>query len=472
MSVLDLPQAAIVALALVIVGAIAVRVISILSGWAPAGPIALLAGAPLVPTVQIVAHLSTDDLLPLLGLAMLLWRSGWSPPRGGVLARVALVAVVAATSARVVASAVNGSDAWGVTTMLIEAVARPAVLTATAILVATTLPREIRQRVAAVSLACVGTFEGAFGVVAFTVSLPGRIGIQPERLLETLGGCTGRVTGTLGLSPNHIGAVFVVTIPMTLAVAIDERGWRRWAWVAASGLQAAALMLTFTRSSIVLAALAAFAFLVYRRQLVVLAAGLVLTAVFTMVVTGAACPTAIQPPQPSTSGGPSAAVQPSSEPLGPAILDRFGDQNDRLALWYSAARIMFDHPLAGVGLGQMPATIAANPAAYRATPFGPATSSAHNTILLAGAETGILGALAMLVVNSALVLIALGWVVREGNSALQTAAAVAVIAFLAQGMVNNLLTVPATATLLSLLVGAFVGERARVFPRIPSRAAG
>ena len=34
------------------------------------------------------------------------------------------------------------------------------------------------------------------------------------------------------------------------------------------------------------------------------------------------------------------------------FVDRFGDGNDRLALWYSGTRLMLDFPWAGVGLGQ------------------------------------------------------------------------------------------------------------------------
>jgi len=97
-----------------------------------------------------------------------------------------------------------------------------------------------------------------------------------------------------------------------------------------------------------------------------------------------------------------------------------------------------------------------DPDRYVSTPFGKSTSSAHNTVLLAGAETGVAGAVSMAVLNAVIALAALRllWP-RSRRPAIYTAAALAMIAFLAQGMLNNLFTVPATGTLLAVVVGAF-----------------
>ena len=91
------------------------------------------------------------------------------------------------------------------------------------------------------------------------------------------------------------------------------------------------------------------------------------------------------------------------------------------------------------------------------TPVGPATSSAHNTILLAGAETGIFGALAAVLINLGLGLAALrtAWRGWKQSEPLLVAAAFAIAGYLVQGMVNNLFEVGATSVLFALTIGAF-----------------
>src|SRR4029079_787141 len=131
--------------------------------------------------------------------------------------------------------------------------------------------------------------------------------------------------------------------------------------------------------------------------------------------------------------------------------------------------ITLDHPLAGVGLGGMADTLKADPR-YSRTPYGTATSSAHNTVLLAGAETGVAGALAAAAINIGLALVALrcAWRGRTRHDPLLAAAALAILAFLAQGMFNNLFEVGATGVLLALLVGAFAsGDHAEPDGRNP-----
>ena len=61
--------------AALVVGAVLVaRQVSRRLAWDAAGPIALIAAAPLLPHVTVLASLSFDDLLPLVGLGMLVWR--------------------------------------------------------------------------------------------------------------------------------------------------------------------------------------------------------------------------------------------------------------------------------------------------------------------------------------------------------------------------------------------------------------
>ncbi len=92
------------------------------------------------------------------------------------------------------------------------------------------------------------------------------------------------------------------------------------------------------------------------------------------------------------------------------------DVPDRLALWYAATLMMIDHPLTGVGPGRT-IQLAQNVDRYEDTPFGAAESSAHNSVLLAGAETGVIGALGALLVNIGFALAALRILVRARRPA-------------------------------------------------------
>jgi len=441
-----------IGLAVLVAAAVAARYVSRWAGWAPAGPIALIAAAPLVPRLPLLFSLTLDDLAPLLGLGLLLLQLPVPRLTNDRLLRVVLVAVILATMARIASALVNGDGVEGSLIMLVKGIARPALLVGIVAYAAIAMPAELRRRVASASIAAVGTLEAAFGLLAFAVPLPGGAGIEAARRLTTLyGTCPGRISGTLGLSPNHVGAVFVICLPLTVAQAVRSEGRARWAWAAAGALQLAALILTFTRSSIILGAAATAAFLILQRRFVLLGlvAGLALAIAFAILSLG--CTT--------SSGGHGLPSNPVS-----LIGGRFTDSNDRMALWYAAARIMLDHPVAGVGLGKMDDTLAHHPE-YRGTPFGTATSSAHNTILLAGAETGIAGALAALVINVGLGLAALriAWWGAMRRDPLVLAAALAILAYLVQGMVNNLFEVGATSALFALAVGVFA---------VPGRADG
>jgi O-antigen ligase len=437
-----------VALLLLAVAGFAARLISRWAAWQPAGPIALIAASPVVPRVPLLFSLSLDDLLPLLGVAMLLWQLPIPRLASDRILRAVLLAVAVATLARVASALVNGGGLEGTAAMLAKAVARPALLVAIAAYSAIAMPEALRRRLVGIFIATVGTFEAAFGVVAFSLPLPGGAGIEAARKLTTLYGvCPGRINGTLGLSPNHLGAVFVVSLPFTLGLAVTRSGWQRWAWGLAAAFQAAALVLTFTRSSILLGGVLVLAFLVYHRRFVLLGLGIAVAVAVAFAALSMGCTTG--------SGGHGIPSDPGS-----LITDRFGDSNDRLALWYAASKIMIDHPLVGVGLGKMDATLQNDPARYGQTPFGPATSSAHNTVLLAGAETGVAGAIATAVINIALGLLVLRAVWRGGRrrDPMLIAAALAVGGYLVQGMVNNLFEVGATSALLALAVGAMVGQ--------------
>jgi len=120
---------------------------------------------------------------------------------------------------------------------------------------------------------------------------------------------------------------------------------------------------------------------------------------------------------------------------------------------------MIDHPVAGVGPGRMVAVEQTDPDRYMRTTVGYAQNNAHNTVLLAGAETGVVGAIGSLLVNLAIALAALRILLRGRRpdiAVVETAGAIAVLGYLAQGMVNNLFTVAAAGVVFAVVAGAYV----------------
>lgn len=404
--------------------------------WAPAGPVVLIAFTPLLPRVNVVIGVGLDDLLPLVGVAMLLpmvLRTGVVAARSDS-SRLALLGATIGMGLLIVVGAIssvaNGHDPLDALRMVTRSSGRFAFLA----LIAYGIALAVRQRsggtlIAARALALMGLAESAFGLFAFFVPLPDRIGLGDTRPWSVLWGeVPGRLSGTLGLSPNFTGAVLMLSLLVTIGLAARPvRGRERIVWLAIALVQLTALTLTFSRAPLGLAILGAVALVLIVSRPILLA--------------------------------PLAALIGLLAILTP-IAGRFlSDVTDRLALWYSALLVMLDHPLAGVGPGQMQATMRSNPDRYVDTPLGRAVNNAHNTILLSGAEMGVLGLIASGLLNLSLAAMTVVQLVRVGRrraDAHVVAGAIALAAFLAQGMVNNLFTVGVTSAMGAFVVGAFV----------------
>jgi O-antigen ligase len=438
--------------AVAVAGVVGARLLSRRVGWAPAGPLAVIAATPLVPSLPVAFGISTDDVLPAVGAVLLLLCVDWR--RGAAVGWPRLVVAGAAlmTLAGAIASLANASAPSDVLVMGLKSVGHLAFLALIGRTVALSLPSETRRRLVAIAVAAIATAEAVFGLVAWLVPLPWNAGLEPTRgMTSLLARVPGRVAGTIGLSPNFLGAVFVLSLPLTVALALRATDRRvRMAWWLAAGAQLLALALTFTRTSLVIAVALLVVLLLVRGHARLLApvAGIVLMAAI-------------------------------ATPLGGRLL---GDANDRAALYTSAIRMMVDHPLTGVGPGRTLVVAEADPVRYRTTQFGQATNNAHNTILLAGAETGVVGALGALLVNVGLAWSALAAFVAgvrrperlsdasatqaspdgdplsqpAADADLVAAAALGVLGFLLQGMTNNLFAVQVTSVMATLVVAAYV----------------
>jgi O-antigen ligase len=404
------------------------RFVSRRTGWEPAGGLAIITATPIVPHVPITLGLSLDDVLPRVGVGLLLAsvdRRTLALLRPRRLIVVGLALVVAAA---LVSSFVHATTPDGAVALAARSAGRYLFLGVIVMATLLASPADKRKLVVARALAIVGTAEAVFGLAAFV--LPLGIGLSPTRVHTILYlDVPGRIAGTLGISPNFLGAIFILTIAVTAGLALDSATRRSRAVLWASvGIQTLALTLTFTRASL----------------------GLVLV-LLVLLVLARGRPIYLAPVALAVAVG--FATTPALERLT-------ADVPDRLALWTSALTMTVDHPVAGVGPGRTVVVARQNPERYRQTIFGPAVANAHNTILLAGAETGVAGALGAMLINVALAAAALRtlWQNRARHgTALAASASLAVLAYLVQGQVNNLFTVAASGTVFAQVVATFLG---------------
>ena len=415
-------------------------------GRDPVG-LALIASAPLIPTLRLpgLFGLSSDDLLPLAGLGVLVYglvrerarpALPWSRPRSW-LYLVLAGGLVLLVLGGLVSAALNAGPTAGAVQLFARGAGRFVFLAAIVIAVGLRIGRSPElARPAIAFIAVVGTIEAVFGLLAYVIGLPDGLGLSGTRRSVIAGEVPGRIVGTLGISSNFVGAVLMVTSILTAGLALSSSGERRRWWFVAAALQLAALALTYSRVPLGLGIIGLGALVVLANRPILLA--------------------------PLAAAGASIAL---FTPLVNRILN---DTNDRIALWSAAIRLIADFPMGGVGPGRTLEVMRANPERYMETAAGIARNNAHNTILLAGAEMGIPAAIGALFVNAGiagLALVTLLEAVRTApRSPMLIAGSLAVLAFLAQGMVNNLFTVGVTGVLFAFVTGALLWNPATTRP--------
>ena len=446
MTAADLTPAALAGLsvALVAISVTAGIWISRRTSWMQAAGLALLVATPLVPHVPVLGGFSLDDILPIVGIIFLAVAVDIRRLHEIRLPWLLVGGLVILVAAGIVSSLANADSPGRAITMMLRAPGRYTFLAVIALLVALSEPAERRRIFVARTMALLGTFEAVFGLLAFVLPLGG-IGLEPTRRFSVLySEVPGRIAGTLGISPNFLGAIFVLTIVLTAGLAIDGRSGRERVLLWASVLiQLVALTLTFTRASLGLAVLVVAILLLIRGRVRYMVPVVAVVALAFLATPSRALPTGI--PGSGVTGAPVAVERLTS------------DVPDRFALWTSAALMMIDHPLTGVGPGRTVEFAQSNPGRYVDTSAGPALNSAHNTILLAGAESGVAGAIGAFIVNLAIGLAALRLLFRLRRvPAVETAGALAVLGYLAQGMVNNLFNVAVAGVVFAVVAGAYV----------------
>ncbi|MHB8797928.1 MAG: O-antigen ligase family protein [Thermoanaerobaculia bacterium] len=254
---------------------------------------------------------------------------------------------------------------------------------------------------------------------------------------------------------NATGAAMVLGLFPALALAYTARGARRLAWGLAAGLLVAGLLLTGSRTAWLAALLAGSATLLgalhaRRREArggsrrLLLGAGLAAGLAVAAVAAWPGDVGALLRRRAATLLEPEAALK--------AV--RAG----RVGFWTAGARMVAEHPVAGIGPGRVPARFGefCDPA------FPVRTENLHNYYLQAVAENGVPGGLLVLLPFVPLALL-LGRSLASGAAAASPAASLApgLLAFAATGLASHPWLLPELQFLFwgaaALLPGAVAG---------------
>ena len=367
--------------------------------------------SPLIPArlSSGVAGLSPDDLPLVLGTMLLLTgslrRRGWRAIFHWAALPMWAYAVWNAVAVSVsggadLASLARGPGRWALVALAFSLM----------INVMLDRPGLIQWALGAVVL--VGVAEALFGLWSYLVDWTIRsdlravlIGLELWRWYQPLVETTpGRISGTLGVSSNFFGGLML--IPTLASLVWAARAQQRLDQAAATLAFAAtfiALVLSYTRASLIAVVGAGVLLLVVMRSWRATALGVAVLAIALI-----------------------------STPM----LSRFFDEgNDRLALTERALEEIAQNPELGLGAGsQTGGTIDPDLEVLVATP--------HNSFLLAGAETGAVGGL-LLLVGAVLPGAVAAWaIVRGRRDPTLLAFTAGLLAFGVQTFSNNLLHIP------------------------------
>jgi O-antigen ligase len=376
-----------------------------------------MALTPVLPHVPLAGPLSLDDVFPVFatiwGLAVVLVQR--RPIR--VLPLAAALAVVVVGT---VVSAVGG----GQMSTLLSGTMRWTQVLAVVVLAATLIDNARAAAWFGRAMVAVITGEALFGLIAFALrwSGPGGyIGIEKfigyESVARTF---PGRITGTLGMASTFVAGLFALGLPLAVGFALrSKKRWEQALFAAASLLTATALFFTFSRVALVVGGVTAFALLCSRISWKIWAP-LVLVTITAVLLT-------------------------------PMRTRLFQDGNDRLQLWWAGLSMWRDHLFFGVGSGRYMQALPE----YAKTPAGTAGSTPHNSIILAGAELGVIAALGLTAALAlALLVLIPAW---RDPDVLMLALVMGFFSFTACAMFANLFFIP------SIAMGAWAAAAAAQF---------
>lgn len=277
------------------------------------------------------------------------------------------------------------------------------------------------QKVLAFCAFC-ALIEALFGLSAFFLDYigPWNVGVyfteEPSQSLAGTG--WGRIVGTFntwnGQGMNFVSGYLMIFVPVLLALGFSQQGLKRVAWLGAGLLVATAMLLTYTRMSLVAGVLGAVAaFMVMGKPKVVVS--VVISGLLGIFLT-------------------------------PGLAQRFLDKNDRIKLYAASIDAALQSPWLGHGDIAYLEYIFATSNRYH-TMFGIAGSTPHNSILYAFFRYGIGGAiLTGLLLLAPILYFAYQARTTHGTARIFSLSGVAAfVSFALQSQTNNLLDVPKVA---------------------------
>jgi O-antigen ligase len=175
-----------------------------------------------------------------------------------------------------------------------------------------------------------------------------------------------------GFEPNDMALTLALVIPLAMYLAMDGRPVFRWLYRAAAGLAISALLLTASRTGLVVCVVA-FGFAVWTWRASSLEQKLANVALLAILISGTV-----------RFAPPTARARLATLPAEASS----GTLHQRTQIWQAGLKMVKDHPLLGVGVG----SYAEGVRPYLASVGLPNYHFvAHNTFLSVLAECGLIG---------------------------------------------------------------------------------
>jgi O-antigen ligase len=282
-----------------------------------------------------------------------------------------------------------------------------------------------------------GAAVGVIAVIKASSSLP-------QELQDFGESATNRGVGAF-TQPNQLAGFEAMVLPAAVALLIGGRGARaRSVALASAALIIAGLALSLSRGGLVAMAGALVVMLAwrpFRRSVVVAAVSVTVLAVVS----------------PSLEALPHTDVVVSRASIVEQRLSSIGyaahGVDPRLELWRTTPDIIRDHLPFGVGIGNFP-NVAVRYGLVDAS--GLPYDHAHNLILNVGAELGLLGLVAVAWAAVAMSRLLVRACRRSADPALAFAVAAGLVAFMVEGLVDDLLASNFIAATVTILAGCAV----------------
>lgn len=331
---------------------------------------------PLIPYYPITAlrGAALQDLFFLSGLPLLLLSIPLKKERLRTVFPIALPYLVLAGWAAISALATQ-DNLTDFLVALAKGSGRPTIIALASIAVGAALRDFKRSEILYKCIVLTATFEALIGIIAmiFNIEVVAgglHLGVQnlPYQLAPGLA-LSRRLQGTFSTA-NLTGAYFLVALPLTLSLFLLAKDMKlKVLWFSCGLLQLLALVLTFTRASLVASIFALMIFgLIYSgrgRLKVFFQILIILMIVYSLLD----------------------SVSPEIMSILQARF-AYARAETRLAPAWAGLRMIQDYPLWGVGVDNSVPLMETNPR-YSVTPFGETTVRPHNSFIFIGAELGL-----------------------------------------------------------------------------------